>query len=83
MLKIFVGALSEPIKCVCDLLPFVTRGHKIPKTVYYRLQFGPFGRSYWAAFQFLMNFVPRVLGRCISYHVRLNHPITRIYPFSR
>ncbi|KAH9624471.1 hypothetical protein KSS87_008161, partial [Heliosperma pusillum] len=37
MLKICVGAISEPINCLCDLLPFLTRGHKIPKTVYYRL----------------------------------------------
>ncbi|KAH9606205.1 hypothetical protein KSS87_002008 [Heliosperma pusillum] len=38
MLKIFVGALSELIiKCLCDLLPFLTRGHKILKTVYYML----------------------------------------------
>ncbi|KAH9625117.1 hypothetical protein KSS87_005823, partial [Heliosperma pusillum] len=37
MLKICVGALSEPIKCLCDLLPFLTRSHKIPKTVYFRL----------------------------------------------
>ncbi|KAH9612655.1 hypothetical protein KSS87_016101, partial [Heliosperma pusillum] len=37
MLKLCVGDLSEPIKCLCDLLPYLTRGHKIPKTVYYRL----------------------------------------------
>ncbi|KAH9626525.1 hypothetical protein KSS87_009613 [Heliosperma pusillum] len=35
MLKICVGALSELIICLCDFLPFLTRGHKIPKTVYY------------------------------------------------
>ncbi|KAH9627285.1 hypothetical protein KSS87_013530, partial [Heliosperma pusillum] len=34
MLKICVGALSESIKCLCDLLPFLTPGNKIPKTVY-------------------------------------------------
>ncbi|KAH9625970.1 hypothetical protein KSS87_022370 [Heliosperma pusillum] len=37
MLKICVGALSELIKCLCDLLPLLNPGHKIPKTVYYRL----------------------------------------------
>ncbi|KAH9625126.1 hypothetical protein KSS87_005831, partial [Heliosperma pusillum] len=37
MLKICVVALSELIKCLCDLQPFLTRGHKIPKTVYYRM----------------------------------------------
>ncbi|KAH9607449.1 hypothetical protein KSS87_019346 [Heliosperma pusillum] len=52
MLKICKGALSEPLKCLCDLQPFLTRGRKIPKTVYYRLQFGPFGRSYWSCFIF-------------------------------
>ncbi|KAH9608983.1 hypothetical protein KSS87_020936, partial [Heliosperma pusillum] len=77
MLKICEGALSEPIKCLCDLLPFLARGHKIPKTVYYMLQFRPFGRSYWVAFQFLTIIVPRVLGRGRIYHVRLNHQITR------
>ncbi|KAH9605970.1 hypothetical protein KSS87_008428 [Heliosperma pusillum] len=35
MLKICVRALSEPIKCLYDLVPFLNRGHKIPKTVYY------------------------------------------------
>ncbi|KAH9621071.1 hypothetical protein KSS87_004531, partial [Heliosperma pusillum] len=35
MLKICVGAFFEPSKCLCDLLPYLTRGHKIPKTVYY------------------------------------------------
>ncbi|KAH9610884.1 hypothetical protein KSS87_016973 [Heliosperma pusillum] len=30
-----------------------------------------------------MIFVPRVLGRVSSYHVRLNLQITNIYPFSR
>ncbi|KAH9610598.1 hypothetical protein KSS87_009843 [Heliosperma pusillum] len=39
----------------------------MPKTVYYRLQFGPFGRSYWAAFHFLTIFVPRILSRVSSY----------------
>ncbi|KAH9622904.1 hypothetical protein KSS87_017106 [Heliosperma pusillum] len=39
--------------------------------------------SYWAAFQFLTIFVPCVLGRGRGYHVRLNHQITSIYPFSR
>ncbi|KAH9612990.1 hypothetical protein KSS87_017725, partial [Heliosperma pusillum] len=29
-----------------------------------------------------MIFDPRVLSRGRSYHVRLNHQITRIYPFS-
>ncbi|KAH9627265.1 hypothetical protein KSS87_017487, partial [Heliosperma pusillum] len=67
MLKICVEALSEPIKCLGDLLPVLTRGHKIPKTVYYRLQFGPFGRLYWASFQFLTIFALRVLGRGRSY----------------
>ncbi|KAH9625111.1 hypothetical protein KSS87_005817 [Heliosperma pusillum] len=37
MLKLCMGALSELIKCLCDLMPFLTRGHKILKTVYYRL----------------------------------------------
>ncbi|KAH9606503.1 hypothetical protein KSS87_021051, partial [Heliosperma pusillum] len=37
MLKICVGALFEPIKCLCYLLPYLTRGHKILKIVYYRL----------------------------------------------
>ncbi|KAH9625367.1 hypothetical protein KSS87_015196 [Heliosperma pusillum] len=37
ILKICVGALSEPIKCLCDFLPFLTQVHKIPKTVYYGL----------------------------------------------
>ncbi|KAH9624511.1 hypothetical protein KSS87_019827, partial [Heliosperma pusillum] len=63
MLKICVEALTEPIKCLCDLLTFLTRGREIPKTVYYRLQFGPFGRSYWVTFHFLTNFEPRVLHR--------------------
>ncbi|KAH9617255.1 hypothetical protein KSS87_010363, partial [Heliosperma pusillum] len=35
MLNVCVGALSELIKCFCDLLPFLTWGHKIRKTVYY------------------------------------------------
>ncbi|KAH9624473.1 hypothetical protein KSS87_008162 [Heliosperma pusillum] len=35
------------------------------------------------AFQFFTIFLPRVLGCISSYPVRLNHQITRIYPFSR
>ncbi|KAH9602330.1 hypothetical protein KSS87_010912, partial [Heliosperma pusillum] len=45
------------------------RGRSYLKTLYYRLQFGPFERSYWVMFHFLTNFVPRVLG-C----VRLTNP---------
>ncbi|KAH9612653.1 hypothetical protein KSS87_016100, partial [Heliosperma pusillum] len=67
MVKICVEALSEPIKSLCDLLTSLTQGREIPKTVYYMLQFGPFGRSYWAAFQLLMIYVPCVLGRGRSY----------------
>ncbi|KAH9607460.1 hypothetical protein KSS87_019357, partial [Heliosperma pusillum] len=37
MLKFCVGALSELINCLCDLVPFLTLGPKIPKTVYYRI----------------------------------------------
>ncbi|KAH9610074.1 hypothetical protein KSS87_005411, partial [Heliosperma pusillum] len=32
---------------------------------------------------FSNNFLPLVMGRVSSYHVRLNHQITSIYPFSR
>ncbi|KAH9621282.1 hypothetical protein KSS87_016770 [Heliosperma pusillum] len=65
MLKICVESLSEKIKCFCYLQSFMTRGRKIPKFVYYRLQFGPFGSSYWVMFHFLTRFIPRVLA-CIS-----------------
>ncbi|KAH9609136.1 hypothetical protein KSS87_004500, partial [Heliosperma pusillum] len=70
--KIFVEALSQKINFFCHLQSFLTRGRKITKTVYYRLQFGPFGRSYWVMFHFFTNFIPRVLSRVNSYHVRLN-----------
>ncbi|KAH9618264.1 hypothetical protein KSS87_015552, partial [Heliosperma pusillum] len=63
MLNIYVEALSEPVKCLCDLKAFLTQDCEMPKIVYYRLQFGPFGRSYWVVFQFLTIFVPCVLGR--------------------
>ncbi|KAH9622966.1 hypothetical protein KSS87_014789 [Heliosperma pusillum] len=65
MHKICVGAISEKSKCFCDLQSFLTRCRKIPKIVYYRLQFGPFGRSYWVMFHFLTNFLPHGLG-CVS-----------------
>ncbi|KAH9624510.1 hypothetical protein KSS87_019826 [Heliosperma pusillum] len=83
MLKICVKALSEPIKYLFNLLTFLILSREIPKTVYSRLQFGPFGRSYWGAFYFLTIFVPRVLSRVSSYHVRSNYQIKSIYPFSR
>ncbi|KAH9622902.1 hypothetical protein KSS87_017105 [Heliosperma pusillum] len=67
MLKICVEALSEKIKCFYDLKSILTRVRKIPKTVYYRLQFGPFGRSYLVMFHIPTNFVPRVLGSVSSY----------------
>ncbi|KAH9606388.1 hypothetical protein KSS87_017292 [Heliosperma pusillum] len=47
MLKICERAFSDPIKYLCDLQSFLTRGREIPKTVYYRVQFRLFGRSYW------------------------------------
>ncbi|KAH9624472.1 hypothetical protein KSS87_008161 [Heliosperma pusillum] len=36
-----------------------------------------------SSYHFLKIFVPRVLSRGRSYLVRLNHQITRTYPFSR
>ncbi|KAH9625971.1 hypothetical protein KSS87_022371, partial [Heliosperma pusillum] len=35
--------------------------------VYYRLQFGPYGRSYWVAFQFLTIFLPRRTRSCFIF----------------
>ncbi|KAH9602320.1 hypothetical protein KSS87_010902, partial [Heliosperma pusillum] len=67
MLKICVEALSESIKGLFELKSFLARGREIPKTVYYKVQFGPFGRSYRAAFHFLTILVSRVLGRVSSY----------------
>ncbi|KAH9626054.1 hypothetical protein KSS87_003738 [Heliosperma pusillum] len=65
MIKICVEPLTESIKCCFDLQSFLTQCRKKPKTVYYRLQFEPFGMLYWVMFHFLTNFVPRVLG-CVS-----------------
>ncbi|KAH9615631.1 hypothetical protein KSS87_021119, partial [Heliosperma pusillum] len=51
ILKICVEALSEPINCLCDLLPFLTRGHKIPKIVYY------IGAVIWAVREVVLDCV--------------------------